>query len=169
MQDETHRLLSELYRTDVLRADRMISCWGLEGRFPFLDADLTNFVTGLDPSHKMPQKFKVEKYLLRSAFEGFLPDEILWRQKMAFSDGISTDSVKALKEYAKNNTTFHTDEYVEGKAIPNTEEADLYYSLFRKHYSDISGLYNIEYWMPRWTDATDPSATVLDIHSKQES
>jgi len=170
-QHETHRLLQELYKTDVLRADRMISCWGLEGRVPFLDADFVNYVSGLDPAHKMAKQHgsnenKIEKYLLRQSFEGYLPDEILWRQKEAFSDGVGKGSVEALKKYASTKSTIRTDDYLENKAKPDTEEAELYYNLFISHYSDKIGLYNDYYWKMKWVgDINDPSATLLSFHT----
>lgn len=168
-QGETERLMKELYKYDLVRGDRTVSAWGLEIRVPFLDADLVNFVTHLDPAHKMPQAGSIEKAIIRGAFDDYLPDSILHRQKEAFSDGIGYNSVSALKQYAAQNTTVKdvlpNDLLFFQTAQPKTDEARLYYSLFTNHYSDRPGLYTQYYWMPMWhEDVDDPSATVLDTH-----
>ncbi len=189
-QDETMRLMQDLYQYDVLRGDRTTSAWGLEIRVPFLDADFHSFVSNLDPAHKMPQdahtiefaerfgyfsraaarrpKYKIEKAILRHAFAGYLPDEILHRQKEAFSDGVGYSSVAALKKLAADTAEQRAGrclELVPNTAHPVTEEAQLYYLLFREHYSDRPGLHTGYYWMPSWHgDVTDPSATVLESH-----
>lgn len=167
-QDETERLLSELYRYDVLRADRTTASWGLELRVPFLDADLLQYVAGIDPQHKMPSKHGIEKAILRHAFDGYLPESILYRQKEAFSDGVGYSSVGALKEYANV-----CDEDIEMGisdifAQPLTAEGRMYYRLFMKDYKDKFDLYPQQFWMPRWNDGVmDPSATVLTVHSSK--
>lgn len=168
LQNETIRLLKELYKTDVLRSDRMISGAGLEGRFPFLDASFTSFISGLDPSFKFPTKEKLEKHLLRSAFQGYLPDEILWRKKEAFSDGVGSDSVKSLKDYAQKTVLIDLSNHVSNKAQPFTFESQLYFNIFLEHYKHKIGLYNDYYWMPKWSnESSDPSATVLNVYNKQ--
>ena len=166
--DECHRQLSNLYKFDVLRADRTTSAWGLELRVPFLDADLLSVISNIDPAHRMPKTHKIEKAILRHAFDGYLPHDILYRQKQAFSDGVGYSSVDALKDFAKKNArTIGIHIHHDGYAIPKTYEADWYYMLFRNHYKEHIGLYTIQYWMPQWCDGvTDPSATVLDVHEK---
>lgn len=161
-QQETERLMKDLHKYDVLRADRMISAWGLELRVPFLDADLLTFVTGMDPAHKMPNG-KIEKEILRRAFDGYLPESVLYRQKEAFSDGVGYNSVNALKEYASLNKT-HVEQLLPNTAHPHTDEANLYYLLFSNHYLKRANLYTSYYWMPKWHNVTDPSATFLEIH-----
>lgn len=166
-QNETVRLLKELYRYDVLRADRTTAVWGLELRVPFLDADLLQYVTGIDPQHKMPSEHGIEKAIIRHAFDGYLPESVLYRQKEAFSDGVGYSSVHALKEYA-----ISCDEEVasvlENFAQPVTPEARMYYRIFCDYYNTQYGLYTEKYWMPRWfEDVTDPSATVLNVHKSR--
>ena len=86
---------------DVLRADRCISGNSLEGRVPFGDLDFVEYVMSIDPEMKM-NRYGKGKYLLRKAFEGdYLPDEILWREKAAFSDAVGHSMVDYLKEYAE--------------------------------------------------------------------
>ncbi len=168
-QGETERLMKELYKYDLVRGDRTISAWGLEIRVPFLDADLVSFVTHIDPAHKMPQAGDIEKAVIRGAFEGYLPESILYRQKEAFSDGIGYNSVTALKQYAEAQNGIQERDTIHNTAQPKTDEARLYYSLFTNHYSNRPGLYTPYYWMPMWhDDVDDPSATVLDTHNDQK-
>jgi asparagine synthase (glutamine-hydrolysing) len=166
-QKETHYLLEELYKYDLLRGDRTTAAWGLELRVPFLDASLVSFVAMLDPSHKMPSKHSIEKELLRSAFTGYLPECILYRQKEAFSDGVGYNSVKSLKEWAEQ-FEYSLQPHITG-AKPITMESKLYYKLFTDRYAKNLGLYTEYYWMPKWYEGiTDPSATVLDVHNKSK-
>lgn len=163
---ETERLQKELYRYDVCRSDRTISCWGLELRVPFLDADLTTFVRGIDPEHKMPRPDRMEKLILRDAFRGYLPSGILYRQKEAFSDGVGYNSVSSLKKYAEEFDAPEVD-YSKLTAVPKTAEERYYHHLYSRWYSEKPGILISEYWMPKWSgDVTDPSATVLDVHKK---
>lgn len=165
---ESQRLVHELYKYDVLRSDRTTAAWGLELRVPFLDADFMNFIMNLDPAHKMPQTHTIEKAIMRRAFDGYLPDSVLYRQKEAFSDGIGYNSVASLKKYAESQSK-RCDELVPNTAKPDTTEAHLYYFLFREHYAACPGLHTPYYWMPAWHDhVTDPSATVLENHNSSK-
>ena len=153
---------------DVLRADRCISVNSLEARVPFGDLDFVKYVMSLDPEMKM-NKYHKGKYLLRHAFEGlgYLPDEILWREKAAFSDAVGHSMVDYLKEYAE---TRYTDAEFEEKragylhAAPFTKESLLYRELFEKYYPGQSEMI-IDFWMPNrsWEgcNVNDPSARVL--------
>lgn len=164
---ETERLQRELHRKDVCRSDRMISRWGLELRVPFLDADFTSCVRGMDPVHKMPNENRMEKAILRSAFEGYLPGSILFRQKEAFSDGVGYNSVATLKKYAEEFAAPEVD-YSGLRAVPKTAEERYYYHLYSRWYSEQPGLLIEHYWLPKWSgNVTDPSATVLDVHKKK--
>ncbi|WRK53490.1 asparagine synthase-related protein [Coprobacillaceae bacterium CR2/5/TPMF4] len=88
---------------DVLRADRCISAHALEGRVPFADIDFVDYAMSIDPAKKM-NTYNKGKYLLRKAFkdQGYLPDEILFREKAAFSDAVGHSMVDYLKEYAES-------------------------------------------------------------------
>ena len=153
---------------DVLRADRCISVNSLEARVPFGDLDFVKYVMAIDPEMKL-NKYNKGKYLLRHAFEGqgYLPDEILWREKAAFSDAVGHSMVDYLKEYAAKA---YTDEEYEQKresfthAQPFTKESLLYRELFEKYYHG-QGQMIVDFWMPNkeWEgcNVTDPSARVL--------
>ncbi|MCM1188829.1 MAG: asparagine synthase B [bacterium] len=166
-QEEAQKRLRELHMYDVLRADRCISVNSLEARVPFGDLDFVEYVMSVDPELKL-NRYGKGKYLLRKAFEGnWLPDEILWREKAAFSDAVGHSMVDYLKEYAGN---FYTDEEYERlrqkyvHARPFTKESLLYRELFEKHYPG-QGEMIADFWMPNkdWEgcNVDDPSARVL--------
>ena len=166
-QKESCKRMRELHMYDVLRADRCISGNSLEGRVPFGDLDFVQYVMSIDPELKM-NKYGKGKYLLRKAFEGdYLPDEILWREKAAFSDAVGHSMVDDLKEYAQ---TVYTDEEFEAGckrydyAVPFTKESLLYRDIFEKYYPGQAGMI-VDFWMPNkeWEgcDVNDPSARVL--------
>ncbi|XP_053718504.1 asparagine synthetase [glutamine-hydrolyzing] isoform X1 [Synchiropus splendidus] len=169
--EESIRLLNELYLFDVLRADRTTAAHGLELRVPFLDHRLTAYYLSLPDEMKIP-KHGVEKHLLRDAFKGLdlIPDEILWRRKEAFSDGMM--SVKKswythLQEHLE--TLVNDEELANAKNAfphnsPHTKEAYYFRQVFDKLFPD-RGQWLSHYWMPRWTDATDPSARTLSIYT----
>ncbi|KAM6900056.1 asparagine synthetase [glutamine-hydrolyzing] [Xenentodon cancila] len=164
------RLLKELYMFDVLRADRATAAHGLELRVPFLDHRFTAYYLSLPEEMRIP-KDGVEKHLLRSAFKGLglIPDEILWRRKEAFSDGMM--SVKkswytCLQEHLESMVN---DDQMEKAAAtfpynpPTTKEAYYFRQVFEKHYPGRAK-WLTHYWMPSWINATDPSARTLSIY-----
>ena len=167
-QQEAAKRIRELHMYDVLRADRCISVNSLEARVPFGDLDFVRYVMSIDPKRKV-NSYNMGKYLLRHAFEAdhLLPDEILWRQKAAFSDAVGHSMVDDLKEYAES---LYTDEEFEEKcqkydfARPFTKESLLYRELFEKHYPGQAEMI-ADFWMPNrsWEgcDVNDPSARVL--------
>jgi len=165
-QTESDELIDNLYNMDVLRGDRATAACGLEIRVPFLDADFVEIVRRIDPYHKMP-KFGLEKSLLRDSFStGWLPHEILMRQKEAFSDGIGYSSVTSLKKHAEiQNVKTLAVQPPNDVQFPSTPEGRLYFSIFQSMFPH-TGMYTKKYWMPKWTNVTDPSATLLDVHNK---
>lgn len=163
---ETIRLVSNLHIYDVLRADRCISGNSLEIREPFLDKDLIEFVGSLDGKFKKPRQ-NFEKFLLRKAFNGYLPDSVLWRQKVAFSDGVGNSSVKPWYKYLQEHAdTIITDnELQNANSLQNkrfNKESLFYYQLFTQIFKSYD--LSISYWLPKWIDTgLEPSATVLDV------
>ena len=167
-QQEAKKRVDELYMYDVLRADRCISVNSLEARVPFGDLEFVRYVMSIDPKRKM-NTYSMGKYLLRRAFEKdrLLPEEILWRQKAAFSDAVGHSMVDDLKAYAES---LYTEEEYEEKrrrydyARPFTKESLLYRELFEKYYPGQAGMIR-DFWMPNraWEgcDVLDPSARVL--------
>ena len=86
--EESVRKLSTLHQYDCLRANKSLAAWGVEGRVPFLDKEFMDIAMRLNPKDKMSGEGKIEKHILRSAFEDLLPPEVAWRQKEQFSDGV---------------------------------------------------------------------------------
>ena len=167
-QAESVKRVSELHMYDVLRADRCISVNSLEARVPFGDLDFVQYVMELDPAKKL-NTYNKGKYLLRHAFEGFgyLPDEILWREKAAFSDAVGHSMVDDLKEYAEKQYTDEEFEKLRGKytfAQPFTKESLLYREIFESFYPGQAEMV-VDFWMPNkeWEgcNVNDPSARVL--------
>ena len=95
---ETVRKLNKLHLYDCLRANKSLAAWGIEGRVPFLDKEFLDVAMSVNPSDKMISEDKMEKWILRKAFEDLLPDEIVWRQKEQFSDGVGYNWIDKLKE-----------------------------------------------------------------------
>ena len=167
-QAEAKKRIDELHMYDVLRADRCISANSLEARVPFGDLDLVRCVMRIDPELKL-NRYNMGKYLLRRAFEKdhILPDEILWRQKAAFSDAVGHSMVDELKAYAE--TVYSDEAFREGCARyayrpPFTKESLLYRDIFEKHYPGQAEMI-ADFWMPNpdWEGCKvdDPSARVL--------
>ena len=105
LYEETVRKIFLLSKYDCLRANKATAAWGVETRVPFLDKDFLDFAMSFDPQEKMCSGDKIEKYVLRKAFEGYVPDEILWRQKEQFSDGVGYGWIDYLKKYVESKVT----------------------------------------------------------------
>ena len=166
-QKEAQKRIRELHMYDVLRADRCISVNSLEARVPFGDLDFVQYVMSIDPAKKL-NTYGKGKYLLRHAFEGdYLPHDILYREKAAFSDAVGHSMVDHLKAYAE---TCYSDEEFEtlrqkySYAQPFTKESLLYREIFEKYYPGQAEMV-VDFWMPNksWEgcDVNDPSARVL--------
>ena len=166
-QMEAAKRIRELYMYDVLRADRCISVNSLEARVPFGDLDFVQYVMSINPEKKM-NVYGKGKYLLRHAFEGdYLPEDILMREKAAFSDAVGHSMVDYLKAYAEEKYTDEEFEKLSAKythAKPFTKESLLYRELFESFYPG-QGEMIVDFWMPNksWEgcDVNDPSARVL--------
>lgn len=173
--NESKRLLRDLHLYDNLRADRTTAAHGLELRVPFLDKAFTAYYLSIAPEMRQPQN-GVEKYLLRSAFDGhlteYLPDDVLWRAKEAFSDGVSSLEkpwYAMLKEYCTSQLHGNEIETAKNKYLvntPKTDEAYFYRKVFEKSFPGQSQL-TPYFWLPKWMgNASDPSARTLK-HYKQ--
>jgi asparagine synthase (glutamine-hydrolysing) len=175
---ETRRLLKDIHLFDVLRSDKSISSNGLEPRTPFLDKTFVNYVLSI-PSHiRNHNNFgKPEKYLLRESFSDFtdgkgkqiLPNEILWRKKEAFSDGVSSKGRSLFEILQEFIAEYYNDlhQVKDSKVFsPSIElEKQYYKSIFDKEFPNCQHILPY-YWMPKYTNATDPSARTLNFYSK---
>ena len=135
--EETVRKLEGLHQFDCLRANKSMMAWGVEARVPFLDTEFLDVAMRMDGSAKMAGGGRIEKAILREAFQGWLPDSILWRQKEQFSDGVGygwIDSLKALAEREVADAALATAGYRFPVNPPQTKEAYLYRTLFERWY-----------------------------------
>ena len=167
-QQEAKKRVDELHMYDVLRADRCISVNSLEARVPFGDLDFVRYVMSIDPRRKV-NTYDMGKYLLRRAFQDdhILPDDILWRQKAAFSDAVGhsmVDDLKALAAHSYTDAEYEEKRMQYDHARPFTKESLLYREIFEKYYPGQSHMV-VDFWMPNKTwpgcDVDDPSARVL--------
>ncbi|KAK6950764.1 asparagine synthetase [Daldinia eschscholtzii] len=172
--EETVRRVKNLHLADCLRANKSTSAWGLEARVPFLDKEFLEVCMNIDPQEKMITKDRIEKWILRKAFdtsddpsaEPYLPDEILWRQKEQFSDGVGYGWIDALKDNAELHVT---DEMMKnpkpewGNDIPDTKEAYWYRMMFDEHFPPHCAS-TVMRWTPTWSKQTDPSGRAIATH-----
>ncbi len=134
---ENVRKIDQLYKFDCLRANKSLAAWGVEGRVPFLDREFLDIAMGFDAAHKMCTDGRMEKHVLRQAFEGYLPDQVLWRQKEQFSDGVGYGWIDGLRDHAASKVS---DDDMAGAAerfpinTPLTKEGYFYRTLFERHF-----------------------------------
>lgn len=131
--EETVRKLGKLHLYDCLRANKSLAAWGVEGRVPFLDKEFMDVAMRLNPADKMAGNGKIEKYILRKAFEDYLPKEVAWRQKEQFSDGVGYSWIDTLKKMTSEQVS---DDQLKHAAhrfpinTPTTKEEYYYRSIF---------------------------------------
>lgn len=164
---ECRRLLRDIHCFDALRSDKCISAHGLEARTPFLDPTVVQVYLSLPREIRMDHR--MEKYLLRTAFEHLLPHSIAWRTKEAFSDGVSPkgDSWFQIiqrmvpKEVVSKFNSEHPDKFNQ----PTTPEQYYYRTIFDEAYPDAANVVPY-FWMPKFVKATDCSARTLAIYAQ---
>ncbi len=135
--EELNRKLEKLHMFDCLRANKSMSAWGIEARVPFLDKNFMDVAMRINPEDKMCGNGKMEKSILRSSFEGYLPDEILWRQKEQFSDGVGYSWIDGLKAHVEEQVSDQQLENAKFKFpvnTPDTKEAYYYRCIFEEHF-----------------------------------
>ncbi|KAG9302496.1 hypothetical protein G9A89_007200 [Geosiphon pyriformis] len=174
---ETVNRVKNLHTADCLRANKSTMAWGLESRVPFLDKAFLDVAMNINPEEKMFKKGRMEKYILRKAFDvstignspPYLPDNILWRQKEQFSDGVGYSWIDSLKEAAE----FHvTDAQLAHAArkwpndTPNTKEAYWYREQFESWFPQEACASSVVRWIPRsdWGCPEDPSGRAQTVH-----
>jgi asparagine synthase (glutamine-hydrolysing) len=171
---ETRRLLKDIHLFDVLRSDKSISSNGLEPRTPFLDRNFVNCVLSIPSYYRNHNNFYgPEKKLLREGFRNnngkqLLPDNILFRRKEAFSDGVSCHGrslYKILQEQIAEK--LNLDNNVNTWEANIKTEKKYYKSIFDKYFPNCSNILPY-YWMPKYTNAEDPSARTLELYDKKE-
>lgn len=181
--DETVRKLSKLYLYDCLRANKSLSAWGVEGRVPFLDKEFLDVAMNLNPQDKMAGNGKMEKYVLRKAFEDMLPESVCWRQKEQFSDGVGyswIDSLKRITSEAVSDTMMATAKERFPINTPMNKEEYYYRSIFEEHFPSNSAALTVPSvpsvacstaealaWDASFKNLNDPSGrAVKNVHNK---
>lgn len=137
LHDETVRKLSKLHLYDCLRANKALCAWGVEGRVPFLDKEFMDVAMRINPKDKMSGDERMEKWVLRKAFEDYLPESVAWRQKEQFSDGVGYNWIDSLKELTAKEVTdeqLANAKYRFPLNTPSTKEEYYYRSIFAEHF-----------------------------------
>ena len=171
-QKETIERVQKLFTADLLRADKSTMAHGLEVRVPFLDKDFLANSMLIKAEEKQPKTYDgKEKYILRKAFDTpenpYLPDEVLWRQKEQFSDGVGYNWIDQLIEYCSTKVT---DIELESASLlfpyntPTTKEAYYYRTIFYKYYPQSSASETVRKWIPKWQENQDPSGRANAAH-----
>lgn len=142
--EETVRKLSKLHQYDCLRANKSLAAWGIEGRVPFLDKEFIDVAMKINPQDKMINGERMEKWVLRKAFEDMLPESVAWRQKEQFSDGVGYSWIDTLKEVVAAEVTdeqLANAKYKFPIQTPTSKEEFYYRSIFAEHFpSDTAAL-----------------------------
>jgi asparagine synthase (glutamine-hydrolysing) len=176
-EEESQRLLDDMYMFDVQRSDRSISSHGLEPRTPFLDKQFVAVARSLPTHWRRPIKGKqVEKWILRRAFDdgATLPHQVLWRKKEAFSDGVSSQEKSWYQEIQERVVHYMPEDWFDKAQRhyqhlpPQTAEQYYYRYIFEAEFSRTPSQTCVPYfWMPRWSPgATDPSARTLAVYTE---
>ena len=135
--EELVRKLDKLHLFDCLRANKAMAAWGLEARVPFLDKEFMDVAMRINPEAKMSKDGRIEKHILRKAFEHKLPKEVAWRQKEQFSDGVGYSWIDGLKEQAAarvDDLQLANAKFRFPYNTPETKEAYFYRCFFEEHY-----------------------------------
>lgn len=178
--EETVRKLGKLHLYDCLRANKSLMAWGIEGRVPFLDKEFMDIAMEINPKDKMITPERMEKWVLRKAFEDLLPESIAWRQKEQFSDGVGYSWIDTLKQVAEDEVT---DEMMENAKfrfpinIPMSKEEYRYRTIFESHFpsdsaaSCVPSVPSVACSTPvalEWDEAfkkmNDPSGRAVKVH-----
>lgn len=179
LDSSAREYVKNIHYYDVKRADRCIARWGLEGRVPLLDPEFIEAYWSIPGAMRMPTYKKMEKWWLREAFAntGLLPNEVLWRKKEAFSDGVSGEKswFQIIQEWVADKVT---DKEMENAATtypyctPQTKEAYYYRKIFCEIFGENRQTVIPGYWQPKWSangqevkEYIDPSARVLNVYS----
>ncbi len=159
--EETVRKLDKLHMYDCLRANKSLMAWGIEGRVPFLDKEFMDVAMRLNPKDKMINGERMEKWIIRKAFEDMLPESVAWRQKEQFSDGVGYDWIDTLKEVVEREVS---DEQLANAKFkfpiqtPQNKEEFYYRSIFEDHFPSNSAAFSV----PQEASVACSTATALE-------
>ncbi|MGB6083455.1 asparagine synthase B [Moheibacter sp.] len=181
--EENVRKLSKLYLYDNLRANKSMAAWGIEARVPFLDKEFLDVAMQINPEDKMIKDGRMEKWVVRKAFEDYLPPEIAWRQKEQFSDGVGYSWIDTLKEMVNekiSDTQLMNAESRFPVNPPMSKEEYFYRSIFEEHFPSNTAALTVPYaksvacstpqallWDAAFQNMNDPSGrAVANVHKE---
>ena len=181
--EETVRKLKKLYLYDCLRANKSLAAWGVEGRVPFLDKEFMDVAMRLNPADKMIKNDRIEKWVVRKAFEDYLPESIAWRQKEQFSDGVGYSWIDTLKEQAEakiSDVEFAAAASRFPVNTPKNKEEYYYRTIFESHFPSEAAAKTVPsvksvacstpealLWDASFQNMNDPSGrAVANIHNE---
>jgi asparagine synthase (glutamine-hydrolysing) len=181
--EETIRKLGKLHMYDCLRANKSLAAWGVEGRVPFLDKEFLDVAMRLNPKDKMITPERMEKWVVRKAFEDYLPDSVVWRQKEQFSDGVGYSWIDTLKEIANKQVSddqLKNAKYRFSVNPPLSKEEYFYRSIFSEHFpsdtaaSCVPSVPSVACstpealaWDESFKNMVDPSGRAVNVHVKK--
>jgi len=181
--EELCRKVSKLHMFDCLRANKSMAAWGIEARVPFLDKEFMDIAMNVNPKDKECKDGKMEKNILREAFEGYLPSSVLWRQKEQFSDGVGYSWIDSLKDYTNKEVTdlmFTNAKFRFPINTPETKEAYLYRSIFETHFPTDAVIKCVPHgksvacstvealaWDESFNNNADPSGRSVNVHTSK--
>lgn len=180
--EELNRKVSKLHMFDCLRANKSMAAWGVEARVPFLDKEFVDVAMRINPEAKMCNNGKIEKHILRAGFNGYLPDEVLWRQKEQFSDGVGYSWIDTLKEFVNEQVT---DQEMANAMFkypintPDSKEAYFYRRIFESHFPGDASANCVPHgksvacstpealaWDASFQNNADPSGRAAGVHNQ---
>ena len=181
--NETVRKLNKLHQYDCLRANKSLAAWGIEGRVPFLDRQFMEVAMNINPKDKMINNDRIEKWVVRKAFEEYLPKEVLWRQKEQFSDGVGYSWIDSLKELVSKEITDKQMELASKKYPinpPQNKEEYYYRTIFEEHFPSDAAAKSVPSvpsvacsspealeWDESFKNQNDPSGRAISkVHNK---
>lgn len=181
--EETVRKLKKLYMYDCLRANKSLMAWGVEGRVPFLDKEFLDVAMRIDAEQKMSKDGKIEKWIVRKAFEELLPESVAWRQKEQFSDGVGYSWIDTLKKITSEAVTDEQMAHAKERFPinpPMNKEEYYYRSIFEEHFPSESAAKSVPSvpsvacstaealaWDASFKNLNDPSGrAVKSVHEK---
>ena len=180
--EETVRKLDKLHMYDCLRANKSLAAWGIEGRVPFLDKEFMDVAMRINPDDKMINGERMEKWVLRKAFEDLLPESVVWRQKEQFSDGVGYSWIDNLKEMVEKEVSDEqlANAHYKFPIQPPTSKEEFYYrSIFTEHFPSDTAAWSVPQepsvacsskialaWDESFKNMNDPSGrAVANVHS----
>ena len=180
--EELNRKVSKLHMFDCLRANKSMAAWGVEARVPFLDKEFVDVAMRTNPDYKMCKDGRIEKHIVREAFEGYLPDSVLWRQKEQFSDGVGYSWIDSLKEHVDSQVSdqdLANAQYRFPINTPDSKEAYFYREIFESHFPGDAAANCVPHgksvacstpealaWDASFQNNADPSGRAANVHNE---